>query len=186
MRNTAYIPSFALALALSACASEPAPSAAPEPKGTAAPMAEAPAPKEAPKAATAAAVKPLDKKQFGAAISEQKTTALPDILKDPKKFAGQTVRTEGIVSAVCKSAGCWMEISDETGTAHIKMAGHSFFIPREASGHRAAIQGKLLSSAEEASAACPGKGECCGDSDKKEAGHLARVELEATGVQFLD
>ena len=49
-----------------------------------------------------------------------------------------------MVSAVCQSMGCWMQITDTSGKAHIKMAGHSFFVPKESSGHRAMVQGKVL------------------------------------------
>ena len=50
---------------------------------------------------------------------------------------------EGKVTAVCQNRGCWMEIGDETKRAHIKMAGHSFFVPKTAFGHHAIVQGQL-------------------------------------------
>lgn len=170
----------------SACSTSPevaSPTAEPAPQAAAAPAKAAGAMATKPEAATATPVKPLEKKQFGAPITEKTTTALMEIVRDPSKHAGKTVRTEGVVTAVCKSMGCWMEIGDETGTAHIKMAGHSFFVPREASGHRAVVQGTVLSS---------GGGDTCAEKDgcrqqaEKETGRIASVELEATGVQFLD
>lgn len=182
MRLLDILPPLLLALAIPACSAEPAPTAAPAPEAAAARPPEVD--KAAPKQASAATIKPLDKKQFGAPITEAKTTALPDIIKEPAKYGGQTVRTEGIVSAVCKSMGCWMEIADESGTAHIKMAGHSFFVPREASGHRAVIQGKMLASADEG-AACAAKDGCREDAEK-DTGRVAKVEIEATGIEFLD
>lgn len=183
MRLLDLLSPLLLVLALPGCSAERAPQAAPEPERAAA----APAPatdKAAPKQASATAVKALDKKQFGAPITESRTTALPEILKDPGKYGGQTVRTEGIVSSVCQSRGCWMEIADESGAAHIKMAGHSFFVPREASGHRAVIQGKMATSADEG-ASCGAK-DGCRDQAEKETGRVAKVEIEATGIEFLD
>lgn len=126
--------------------------------------------------ATAAGIKPLSKTKFGTAITETTTTALPAIVKDPGSYANRTVRTEGMVSAVCQSMGCWMQIADTSGKAHIKMAGHSFFVPRESSGHRAIVQGKVLSGPQ--GAACGN--DSCGNQE------VTQVEIEATGIEFID
>jgi hypothetical protein len=124
-----------------------------------------------------AAVVALDKKQFGEAISERVTTPLPTIVKDPSQFANRTVRTEGMVSAVCQSMGCWMQIRDESGKAHIKMAGHSFFVPKTSSGHRAVVQGKVVGS--DPPNSCAG-GDGCGNQE------VTQVQIEATGIEFID
>lgn len=117
-------------------------------------------------------------KKFGAAITEQTSTPLTALVKEPGKFSAQTVRTEGKVSAVCQEMGCWMEISDPAGQAHIKMAGHSFFIPKDASGHRAVVQGKVLNPQAD-------KGHCEAEAEAQ-TGKVAKVEIEATGVELLD
>jgi hypothetical protein len=174
MRVTFLTVSLAFAVLLSACAkpSEPAPSAAPDHGGA-----------QSPKSATATGLKPLEKKQFGAAITEKSPTSLTSLVKEPSKFTNQTVCTEGVVSAVCKSMGCWMEIADDAGQAHIKMAGHSFFVPKDASGHRARIQGKVLPSGGEDM--CTAK-DGCRENAERETGRVAKIEIEATGVEFLD
>jgi hypothetical protein len=169
---------FALAaftLALGACAKSEAPSSE-----TAAPAV---APNEAlePKAATAEVIKPLTQKKFGQPVTEANSTTLTDLVKEPGKFSDQTVRTEGVVSAVCKSMGCWMEIADTSGQAHIKMAGHSFFVPREANGHRAVVQGKVMPAAADKGTCGPDDG--CGQGTSAK---LAKVEIEATGIEFVD
>jgi hypothetical protein len=124
----------------------------------------------------------LAKRTFGAPITESTETSLEDVVKDPAKFAGSTIRTTGVVQAVCKAAGCWMEIAkDGTSTrAHIKMAGHSFLVPKTADGHTAIVQGTVK--AGEPQNDC-GKKDSCGGEDN---GALAKVELVATGVEFLD
>jgi hypothetical protein len=173
MRAVLLIASSAvLALSLAACAKAPDPS----PTATADP--------QQPKAAQATALKPLEKKQFGAAITETSNTPLASLVKEPGKFANQTVRTEGVAVAVCKSMGCWMEIADDSGQAHVKMAGHSFMVPRDANGHRARIQGKVIPAAD-AQDTCGAK-DNCRENAEKETGQLAKVEIEATGVEFLD
>jgi len=169
---------FALAaftLALGACAK----SEAPPPEATA--PAVAPTQELEPKTATAEVIKPLTQKKFGQPVTEAKSTTLTDLTKEPAKFADQTVRTEGVVSAVCKSMGCWMEIADTSGQAHIKMAGHSFFVPREASGHRAVVQGKVMPAAADKGTCGPDDG--CGQGASAK---MAKVEIEATGIEFVD
>lgn len=165
----------AFTFALGACAK----SEAPQPEATA--PAAAPTPALEPKAATAETIKPLTQKKFGQPVSETKATALTDLVKEPGKFADQTVRTEGVVSAVCKSMGCWMEIADTSGQAHIKMAGHSFFVPREANGHRAVVQGKVMPAAADKGTCGPDDG--CGQGSSAK---MAKVEIEATGIEFVD
>lgn len=167
----------AFTLALGACAK----SEAPQSEATTAP-AVAPAPTLEPKSASAEVIKPLTQKKFGEPVTEAKATALTDLAKEPSKFAEQTVRTEGVVSAVCKSMGCWMEIADASGQAHIKMAGHKFFVPREASGHHAVIQGKVMPAAGDKGGMC-GADDGCGQGASAK---MAKVEIEATGVEFVD
>ena len=128
------------------------------------------------KQASAQGIQPLEKKKFGEPITEATTTPLPTIVKDPGQFSSKTIRTEGMVSAVCQSMGCWMQIADTSGKAHIKMAGHSFFVPKESSGHRAVVQGKVIGA--NAPNACTGDG--CGNQE------VTQVQIEATGVEFVD
>lgn len=166
----------AITLALGACAAQ---EEAPKEQASAPAVAPVEAPK--PQSATAEVIKPLTQKKFGQPVTETKATALTDLVKEPGQFADKTVRTEGVVSAVCKSMGCWMEIADSSGQAHIKMAGHSFFVPRDASGHRAVIQGKVMPSNAEKSQC--GADDGCGQGANSK---LAKVEIEATGIEFVD
>lgn len=158
------------AIALSACGRGPSATEA------------APAAAAAPPAATGVAraststIKPLAQKKFGVEISEKTSTSLDALLREPRKFAAKTVRTEGVVSAVCKSMGCWMELADDGGHAHIKMAGHSFFVPKDSAGHRAVVQGRVLD--------LP-KDECTEEAEQQ-TGSVAKIEIEATGVEFVD
>lgn len=174
-RNFFTAASFALALAACGKSEAPAPTVTPTPEAPIAPSVE-------PKAATAEAVKPMSQKKFGQPVTETKATALTDLVSEPAKFADQTVRTEGTVSAVCKSMGCWMEIADSSGQAHIKMAGHAFFVPREASGHRAIVQGKVMAPAAKGEGMC-GADDGCGQGGSAK---MAKVEIEATGIEFVD
>lgn len=120
------------------------------------------------------------KKLFGEPITEATDTSVADILAAPASFADKTVRTTGKVVAVCKKAGCWMEIGDDTSRAHIKMGGHSFFVPRDADGHTAIVQGTVKAGAPQNE--CGSKDQCGGEDN----GAIAKVEIVATGVEFVD
>lgn len=117
---------------------------------------------------------------FGAPIGPGDVTTLDAIVAEPAKFAQKTIKTEGTVTAVCQHMGCWMEIGADDKLAHVKMAGHSFFVPKTATGHHAIVEGQL-SDAGGSGGACmhEGKDSCAGNAD-------AKVQLEATGVQFID
>ena len=100
---------------------------------------------------------------------------LSEIAKNPGKYANQTVATTGKVTAVCQEMGCWMELRDEAGQAHVRMHGHSFFVPKTASGHVARVQATVLTKPDEGCADQPPP-----SADKP----LAKVDLDATGVEL--
>ena len=172
-----------------------------------------PEPKFAP-SATPAPVPPPEGAQgalrLGAPIeSSVDKVALADIAKNPNAFVGKKFATTGTVTAVCQHMGCWMEIKDDAGEAHIKMAGHAFFVPKTASGHKARVLATLVKSdedppcADEAHgkmAAAGGGGAGAGTASKEGAGAkkgcraeaeaqlgrpLAKLELVAEGVELM-
>jgi hypothetical protein len=166
------------------CACDMGSSARPEPKPTTPTATSTATPTAAPVATNAA-----DK--FGAAIDpKSETVALAEVAKNPTAFANKTFTTTGTVSAVCEHRGCWMEIKDDKGEAHIKMAGHSFFVPRTASGKKARVQATLVQSENEGSCGEgsekhePGKG-CKAEAEAKLGRPLAKLELVAQGVELL-
>ncbi len=132
-------PVLALSLSLSACNNAPK-EVQPEPK---------PAPSAAP-----AAPAPEGALRLGAPIeSSAQKVSLSDVAKNPSAFVGKKFATTGTVSAVCQHMGCWMEIKDDSGEAHIKMAGHAFFVPKTASGRKAKVLATLVKSDEDGACA---------------------------------
>jgi hypothetical protein len=108
------------------------------------------------------------------AIGERITSplvSLADIARDPAKFEGRTLATSGKVTAVCQEMGCWMQLEDASGKAHVRMHGHTFFVPKTASGHLARVQATLVKPAG-------------GADDCEEGKASAKVELDATGVEL--
>jgi len=161
----------------------------------------------APPAKTAAGTQPAQPAEgalrLGAAIeaSAQKV-ALADVAKNPNAFVGKTFATTGTVTAVCQHMGCWMEIKDEASQAHIKMAGHAFFVPRTANGRKARVLATLVKGGEEpacdnpdhdkmaAAGGAGGAGEkkgkgCRAEAEAQLGRPLAKLELVAQGVELM-
>lgn len=123
--------------------------------------------------------------------------ALGDVANAPSSYVGKTFATAGTVTAVCQHMGCWMEIKDDASEAHIKMAGHAFFVPKTASGRKARVLARLVKG--EDKSACDGEGhegmaangagggkKGCRAEAEAQLGHpLAKLELVAEGVELL-
>ncbi len=110
---------------------------------------------------------------LGEPIAAGAPVALADVAKNPQAFTGRSFVTTGTVTAVCQHLGCWMEIRDADGNAHVRMHGHAFFVPRTASGKHAKVQATLVPS--EDSKECEQGGA---------PGGLAKLQLDATGVEL--
>jgi hypothetical protein len=71
----------------------------------------------------------------GEAVGDSERVAFADVLKDPRKYSGRTVRIEGVVNRVCQKEGCWMEISPDGGEAGaiVRVSfDHKFSVPKDA------------------------------------------------------
>jgi hypothetical protein len=121
--------------------------------------------------------------------------SLTDVAKNPSAFVGKKFATTGTVTAVCQHMGCWMEIKDDSGEAHIKMAGHAFFVPKTASGRKARILATLVKSEDEGACGDEGmhaaggkageKKGCRAEAEAQLGRPLAKLELVAEGVELL-
>jgi uncharacterized protein DUF4920 len=98
---------------------------------------------------------------------------LAEIAKSPARYENHPIATSGTVTAVCQAMGCWMEIRDEAGQAHVKMHGHHFFVPKTSAGHMARVQANVL----------PAGSQRCEESPPPET-TTALVELDATGIEL--
>jgi hypothetical protein len=148
------------ALALAACARD-APTAKKDPTPVPAPKTEA------------------HGLSLGAPIPAGATNvALADVAKNPDAYKGKSITTTGTVTSVCQHMGCWMEIKDDASQAHIKMAGHDFFVPKTASGRKARVAATVV--------ACSDDDESdCKQEAQQQMGHaVAKLQLEATGVEL--
>lgn len=96
--------------------------------------------KQKTKPTTTAKFEPIKR---GEPLGKSQMVALADVMKDPKKFAGKTVKVEGVIVRSCKSEGCWMELAPtmEGKTVRVKFKDHKFFIPLDAQGLNAKAEG---------------------------------------------
>jgi hypothetical protein len=103
--------------------------------------------------------------------------ALADVVKNPAAYKSKAFVTTGTVTSVCQEMGCWMEIEDGTTHAHIKMAGEKFYVPKTSAGKKARVQGTLVDVA-------GGDADCAQEAAKQTGGEVAKLQLEATGVEL--
>jgi len=164
----------AVGLSLGACEVKAPPASESSKSGAAQAMAPVSQPASpGPKGATVPA---SNADKLGAPLGGAKPVTLSEIASHPSQYAKTTVKTEGQVTAVCQAMGCWMEITDKTADAHIRMSGHSFFVPKSAAGRHAVVEGTVL--------ARPDQGEC--EQEAQQAtGKVVKIELDATGIELL-
>ena len=123
----------------------------------------------------------------GAAVGAAKKVSLAKAMKDPNKYAGKAILVEGVIVRSCKMEGCWMELAPakDAATVRIKMKDHAFFVPLDAAGLKAKVEGvmsvKTLSKAE--------VDHLMNDDGAKFAkinadGTVTEVSFEATGVEL--
>lgn len=127
-------------------------------------------------APAAAAAKAGGRKAYGAAIdTKTPEVTLSEVLAAPSKYADKNVRMTGTITAVCQGMGCWLQLGDPKGNAHVKLRGHSFFVPKNSSGRSAVVEAKVLPALDEGH---------CEEEAKEQTGVVAKVELEASGVEI--
>jgi hypothetical protein len=124
------LPLLALALSAAAC----------EAKGIGAPM-------QPPAVETSNAAAPAHERHFGAPSQlAGDPIDVARVLAEPQAYLNQKIKCAGTVARVCEAAGCWLELRATAGAAQglrVPMAGHAFFIPRDAVGRPAVVEGLL-------------------------------------------
>jgi len=80
---------------------------------------------------------------FGAGVKLTTPTPIAAIIAEPKKFAGQTVRVEGMVTDVCEMRGCWFEMAGEKPGEKLrfKVTDGEMVFPVDSKGKHAVAEG---------------------------------------------
>jgi hypothetical protein len=81
----------------------------------------------------------------GEPLGDSPAVKFADVLKEPAKYEGKRLIVEGVVERVCQMQGCWMELAPEKGARGVRVAmkDHAFFVPFNAAGLRARVDGTL-------------------------------------------
>ncbi len=123
----------------------------------------------------------------GAPIGNSQKVSLVNIFKDPAKYAGKTVRVEGVIVRSCTMEGCWAELAEkkDSPSIRVKMKDHSFFIPLQSAGAFARAEGvfsvKTLSKAQVDHMINEDGAKF---DNRKADGTVTEVSFEATGIEL--
>lgn len=105
----------------------------------------------APGAQEQAANKKLDADRFDhygdGIVAGSKPMTLRAALANAKALDGKTIRVRAPITGVCQVKGCWMNLGkpDKQGNPPIfvKFKDYGFFVPKDASGCEAVLEGQL-------------------------------------------
>lgn len=123
---------------------------------------------------------------FGAGVKLPQAIRLETAAKQVKDLHGRTIRVDGFLKDVFRKKGCWTVLRDGRREVRVKFRDYAFFVPRDAAGRRALVEGivtaKTISEAEAKHYA-----EESGDpeSAKKIKGPQKVLSFTAIGVEIL-
>lgn len=116
-----------------------------------------------------------------------KKVSLAKVMKNPTKYAGKTLRVEGVIVRSCKMEGCWLELAPakDAKAVRVKMKDHAFFVPLDSAGANATAEGvfsvKTLSK-EEVKHLMDDDGAKFDNINKD--GTVTEISFEANGVEL--
>ncbi len=80
---------------------------------------------------------------YGAGVTIEKTVAIETLHSEADEYQGKTVRIDGVITNVCKTRGCWIDLTDaDTGKSiRVKVEDGVISFPVSSLGHKASAQG---------------------------------------------
>lgn len=94
-----------------------------------------------------AAGEPSSVQRHGAPLSGLPEARLADVLSEPQRYQGQSVRVSGVARRVCQRKGCWMELAAGSGSeapaCRVKFKDYAFFVPTDSAGAQATLEGEV-------------------------------------------
>ena len=84
-----------------------------------------------------------DSESYGDGVTLDEAVAIDVLLENPNDYVGRKVRVDGVITAVCKKRGCWMQVTDEeTGNGvRIKVDDGVIVFPYTSMGRQAQAEG---------------------------------------------
>jgi hypothetical protein len=127
--------------------------------------------------------------KHGAPIaSKAAPVAVAAVLDKPAQYEGKTVLVEGKVRSACTRKGCWMELA--TGTdkktqgCRVTFKDYSFFVPTDAAGASARVEGVVAVRNVEAGEVAHLESEGAVFQTKAADGSAKEVRIVASGVEL--
>ena len=82
-------------------------------------------------------------KTYGAGVTLKRAVPVATLLQSPAAHIGKAVRVDGVVTKVCESMGCWLEIADaaEGRGVRFKAKDGVIVFPKDAPGRKVSAQG---------------------------------------------
>jgi hypothetical protein len=80
---------------------------------------------------------------FGVSLTLVRPTPLAEILREPERFAGETILLHGRISDVCQKRGCWTVIREGGEQLRVQFEDYGFFLPKDSVGAEAYAQGRV-------------------------------------------
>jgi hypothetical protein len=82
-------------------------------------------------------------KTYGDGVTLERAVPIATLLEKPQAHAGKAVRVDGVISQVCQSMGCWIEIADPALGRGIRFKAKDGVIvfPKDAAGRKVSAQG---------------------------------------------
>jgi Domain of unknown function (DUF4920) len=115
-------------------------------------------------------------RSYGRPLAGLPKTSLADVLAHPE--AGKAVRLDGRVERVCQNKGCWLTLADGDKSVHVTFEGYSFFVPKDSSGSRVRLEGRVVVKQPKPEDVEHLRSEGAG------AAQASNVSIEATGVEL--
>ena len=80
---------------------------------------------------------------YGESLTPFEAVRIADLLADPERYLGQTVKVEGLVEDVCPKKGCWIDILEKQSaeTIRFKVEDDVIVFPAEAKGNEVVAEG---------------------------------------------
>lgn len=81
--------------------------------------------------------------QFGERLLDGPWTDVATVMASPEAYLGRTLRLRGPITSVCQKKGCWMHLGSEAAPVMVKFKDYAFFVPKQAAGRIAHLEGVL-------------------------------------------
>jgi hypothetical protein len=123
--------------------------------------------------------------EFGAGLTLEEVSSLREVVAHPEAWADRPVLVEGQVRDVCQRRGCWLVLGHEQAEVRVRFQDYAFFVPKDAAGRHAYIEGRVRSERLTEEMARHYAEESARGDPSRIRGPQVVVSLTATGVRLL-